>query len=468
MNKRAVLPLVDGVRIVVPDSVDLLTPYVLREQGDWFEDEIRFVRQALEPGQQAIDIGANYGVYALSIGKAVGPNGKVWAFEPASTTAEFLAASIAENGFSQVVLERSALSSATGFASLSLNFNPELNALRPGAAAADASERVPLVTLDERAAAYDWRDIDFVKIDAEGEELNILQGGARFFADLSPLVQYEIRGGSASQDDLTAAFADRGYRSYRLVPGVGLLVPFDTRAPADGYVLNLFCCKPDRAARLAARGLLVEPVPAMGAPVAAGIGAYGWQKTLATLPYGQVLAGLWQQQAAAGVGAEVIAPLAEHALARDPARPAAERLSALESAYSRLRALCAADSSRLRLVSLARVARDFGARKIAVQSLVEILDRVDKTRGVDVGEPFLAPGPRFDSLAPGPHISNWVVAGVLEELERLGAHSSYFLGDGSYDRLTSISQLGFGSDEMRRRKELVERRFGRGTALPGA
>lgn len=462
MNKRAVLPMVDGVCIVVPDSVDLLTPYVLREQGDWFEDEIRFVRKALEPGHQAIDIGANYGVYALSIAKAVGPNGKVWAFEPASTTAEFLAASIAENGFSQMVLERSALSSAAGFASLSLNLNPELNALRQGAVAADASERVPLVTLDERATALHWRDIDFVKIDAEGEELNILKGGARFFADLSPLVQYEIKGGSASPEDLVAAFSDRGYRSYRLVPGLGLLVPVDTGAAADKYALNLFCCKPDRAARLAARGLLVEPVPAMGTPAA--VEAYGWQTTLATLPYGQLLAGLWQQQAAAGVGAEVVAPLAEYALSRDPARPATERLSALGSAYSRLRALCAADSSRLRLVSLARVASDFGAREVAVQSLVEILDRVDKTRGVDVGEPFLAPGPRFDSLAPGPQIGIWVIAGMLEEIERLGDHSSYFMDDRSLDRLTSISQLGFGSDEMRRRKELVERRFGKGGA----
>ena len=49
--------MVDGVRVVVPDSLELITPYVLREQGDWFEDEIRFVRRAVEPGATALDIG---------------------------------------------------------------------------------------------------------------------------------------------------------------------------------------------------------------------------------------------------------------------------------------------------------------------------------------------------------------------------------------------------------------------------
>ncbi len=460
MNNRTIFSLVDGVRIVVPDSVHLLTPYVLREQGDWFEDEIRFVRRVLEPGQQAIDIGANYGVYTLAMGKAVGPNGKVWAFEPASTTADFLAASIAENDFRHVVLERSALSSAAGFSSLSLNDNAEMNALTHGAEAGNASERVVLVTLDERATAHNWRSMDFIKVDAEGEELNILRGGARFFADTSPLVQYEIMAGSALNLDLVEAFSERGFHSYRLVPGLGLLMPFDPKAPADPFLLNLFCCKPERAAYLAARGLLVESAPATGPVVEPAAGRYGWQATLVKLPYGQVLAGLWQQQMASGGDVDLTTALAEYALSRDTSRSPADRFCALESAFTRLRALCDTDSSRLRLLSLARVARDFGARMIAVAALDDTLDRFDRTQSVDIGEPFLAPGPRFDSLPPGPRIIEWVLAAVLEELEQLSAHSSYFTGNEARNRLENITQLGLGSEAMRRRKALLEQRFG--------
>src|SRR5512145_3343913 len=116
MHPTTTVTLVDGVRVVVPDTLDLITPYVLQEQQDWFEDEIRFLRRLLQPGQKVIDIGANYGVYTLSMAHVVGPEGRVWAFEPATNTARLLAEGIASNGFSQVILEPSALSNACGTA----------------------------------------------------------------------------------------------------------------------------------------------------------------------------------------------------------------------------------------------------------------------------------------------------------------------------------------------------------------
>ena len=59
------LTLVDGVKIVVPNSLNLITPYVLREQPDFFEDELKSVSKLIGPGQKVIDLGANYGVYTL-------------------------------------------------------------------------------------------------------------------------------------------------------------------------------------------------------------------------------------------------------------------------------------------------------------------------------------------------------------------------------------------------------------------
>src|SRR5579862_3336094 len=97
MVETTVLTLVDGVRIVVPNALDLITPYVLREQQDFFEDELRFVRELLQPGQTVVDIGANYGVYTLPMAQRVGPSGHVWAFEPASSTAQILTKGIAAN-----------------------------------------------------------------------------------------------------------------------------------------------------------------------------------------------------------------------------------------------------------------------------------------------------------------------------------------------------------------------------------
>ncbi len=44
MTPTVTLTLIDGVRVVVPDSLNLITPYVLLEQQDWFEAEFKFLR----------------------------------------------------------------------------------------------------------------------------------------------------------------------------------------------------------------------------------------------------------------------------------------------------------------------------------------------------------------------------------------------------------------------------------------
>ena len=108
-SKEFIAEIPVGVKVVLPDSLHLITPYVLKEQGDWFEDEIKFIRILLLQGQKCIDIGANYGTYTLSMAQVVGKMGGVWAFEPASETVGFLQKSIDLNFFSQVSLSQVAL-----------------------------------------------------------------------------------------------------------------------------------------------------------------------------------------------------------------------------------------------------------------------------------------------------------------------------------------------------------------------
>lgn len=462
MISTITLDMVDGVRVVVPDSLNLITPYVLLEQQDWFEDEIKFLRHLLQPGQKVIDVGANYGVYTLSMARTVGTAGCVWAFEPASGTAKLLAESIAVNGFPQIVLERSALSDTCGTAQLSLNENSELNALVHGGPPTGSSENVSLLTLDECLNRYGWRDIDFLKIDAEGEESNILKGGERFFAELSPLVQYEIKAGADLHLELVQDFAALGYDSYRLVPGQNLLVPFERGSSPDGYLLNVFSCKPDRAGQLAAAGFLVHRAALAATKIAdpgpIGTG-HGWRRTIAKLPYGERLACLWEQTMAAGNRGEVDSALALYALGRDSSLPSAERFAALEAGFKLFKTLCERQPSGLRLASLARVARDYGARSLAVSALQQLVNGIARHNRMDPTEPFLAPGERFDSVPPGDAIADWVLAGALEEHERLGLFSSFYAGPAARRRLEAILALGFGGAEMQRRLRLLQKRF---------
>jgi FkbM family methyltransferase len=227
---RQVLEMVDGCRVVVPDSIELVTPYVLRERGDWFEDEIRFVRRALEPGQRAIDIGANYGLFTLSMARSVGAGGHVWAFEPASATASFLEASLRENAVANVTLRRAGVSSRAGTAELSLNASPELNEIVRGGGSRGPTERIELCSLDELDAAGTWDRVDFLKIDADHRGRRVLPA--------APLPAHPGRGDGGHED---IARAGAGLPPPRL-PGVSPRArprnPGAVRPPGAGRCLH--------------------------------------------------------------------------------------------------------------------------------------------------------------------------------------------------------------------------------------
>ncbi|HET8730875.1 MAG TPA: FkbM family methyltransferase [Moraxellaceae bacterium] len=465
MTSPLTLTLVDGTRVVTPDNLNLITPYVLQEQEDWFEDEIKFLRRLLQPGQKIIDIGANYGVYTLSMARSVGAGGHVWCFEPASGTANYLAQGIAANGYRHVTLEKSALSSQPGTARLSLNDNAELNEIIRNGMSPGASEEVPLTTLDHCLEQFGWSDIDFVKIDAEGEEANILKGGNRFFTRLSPLVEYEVKAGTDWHLALVEQFSALGYRSYRLVPGLDLLVPFGRNEVPDGYLLNLFSCKEDCARRLAARGLLADPALEPGAgqvdlAALANQPNHQWQAHLASHQYSQLLLPHWVQTMQQASSAPVGIILAQHAIAHDATLPPIVRFAALKSALDKARTLISTEAGFLRLSTFARLALEFGARSQALQALKFLADTITQQGSLNPAEPFLTPDPAFERISPGANLGNWVLAAVVTEIERKSAFSSFFTGPDAKPRLETLEGLQFAIPEIQRRLALVRRRFG--------
>ncbi len=212
----------DGhANINVPDSLNLMTRFVLEEQGDWFEDELPFLRLFLKPGMQVIDIGANVGCYALSMAAAVSNNteanqGQVWAFEPCEDTFELLKSSRELNNFSHLHLIQAGLSKQAGQATLYRSHNSELNSLHAKENRSYQQETIELKTLDQCLDTFKWHKLDFIKLDAEGEECNILLGGKRTFQALSPLVMFELKHGNQVHHDLINDFQAIAYNCYTL------------------------------------------------------------------------------------------------------------------------------------------------------------------------------------------------------------------------------------------------------------
>lgn len=77
------------------------------------------------------------------------------------------------------------------------------------------SEEIQVLSLDQAVSDYGMIDIDFLKLDAEGEELRIIKGAKSFWNDESPLIMFEFKHNDKVNTDLLGAFAALGFKMYR-------------------------------------------------------------------------------------------------------------------------------------------------------------------------------------------------------------------------------------------------------------
>lgn len=346
--------LAGGPRVVLPDDMETMTTYVVEEQGDWFEVELPFVRALLSPGDRVVDIGANFGVYALSMAARVGSAGHVLAFEPTSATAALLRRSIELNGFSWLRLEQAALADAEGEAELSIGASPELNQLGSGSG---KSERVKVTTL----ARYEdeLRGVRFLKLDAEGAEQRILEASGPILEREDPLIMFELRHGKNVNTDLIGAFERRGFWIYSLVRGLSALARFDPWS-IDRYLLNLFAAKPTMADKLAAEGFLVRGA-ARGVTLDRSFAQEYWSRA---------------SHRALVRGRDVPASIAWYAMAKG--HPDLEvRSFALGRALDAARGDVEKRPTLPRRLTLLRVAFEAGARAVAVDQAASALRELD-------------------------------------------------------------------------------------------
>jgi FkbM family methyltransferase len=442
-----------GAKICVPDAIDLITPYVLLEQEDWFEPEIHFVRRFLRPGMQAVDVGANFGVYSMAMAMAVGTQGRVWAIEPTPATADFLQATIDANHAVQVRLDRVAVSDRAGTVQFRTAQSPELNAIVQSGAPEGDLITVASRTLDQLAAEHDWRDVAMLKLDVEGHELQALVGGSAFFRSASPLVMFEIKVSDRFDLGLLEPFRTMGYLFFRFVPGPAVLVPFQPDEPIDQHQLNLFACKPDRALNLAQSGLLALST-ASGAEAHKG----AWMEYVEHAPYARSLGRRWLSRAglfAAPGFKEYLTGLALFAQSRDATFDATSRFAMLRRAAACVSEAAERKDTLSRLLTAARLAWELGQQTAAVELLGRAGGRIAAESAALVHEPFLSPSPRYEHKAMDAPADDWVSCAVAEQFEKLSAYSSRFKGTQSLMMLESIARVPYRSPEMERRRQLI-------------
>ena len=165
--------------------------------GYWEYWVTQFMIEVVRPGFRVVDIGANFGYYTNLLSDLVGPEGHCFAIEPNPYTVAKLRKTVSVNGFvSRCKIIDKALGKAQCarvplYASMSEPKNSCV--VSPGYVTTSADDKIVEVegTTVDIICTKEPR-IDFVKIDAEGSEFNILFGMEAVLKKFKPKVLLEF------------------------------------------------------------------------------------------------------------------------------------------------------------------------------------------------------------------------------------------------------------------------------------
>jgi len=121
-------------------------------------------------GDVVFDIGAYVGDTALWFSKAVGPQGKVYAFEPEPSNFNKLKANLERNKVTNVIPLQLAVSETEGEMQVSSAAGSSV------ITQAGTGLSVKVTTIDKFVEANKLPRVDFIKMDVEGHELKVLEG----------------------------------------------------------------------------------------------------------------------------------------------------------------------------------------------------------------------------------------------------------------------------------------------------
>jgi FkbM family methyltransferase len=220
-----------------------------------YEPETVATFEALvQPGMTVADIGANLGHHTLILAALVGVTGSVHAFEPHPETFQELVTNIRLNGYGHVHCSDMALSSKAGGATLHLAADAAMHSLGPTKYYGEQKVAVETETLDGYVQRHSLSRLDVVKIDVEGAERLVIEGGAATFEAFRPILIVELSEHSSafgySDADL---FADLKSLNYSLfMAGTPPFEPLDDVVDVEFY--NVVAVPPAQLDRLVKEG----------------------------------------------------------------------------------------------------------------------------------------------------------------------------------------------------------------------
>jgi FkbM family methyltransferase len=203
-------------------SFDRFVSLWLHKLGLLGTEEIKILVHLIHKGMTVVDAGANQGLYTLLIADLVRP-GRVWAFEPEPRLYRQLVSNVEDNAADNVTCYQVALSDAAGSLALArggLNWGD--NRIVAGHENDRDGIQVKAATLDEMLPN---EKIDFVKIDVQGWEAQVLAGARQTLQRNPDLIlifefwPYGLAKAGTNPDTLLDYLQQSGFGLWRLRGG---------------------------------------------------------------------------------------------------------------------------------------------------------------------------------------------------------------------------------------------------------
>ncbi|MBN2630856.1 MAG: FkbM family methyltransferase [Rhodobacteraceae bacterium] len=186
------------VALCLPEAVEDYTQKSILKNRSFHRTKLLAAVQSMGligPETTVCDIGANIGNDAVCFGRVLGAR-RIVAFEPLPLTHATLRRNLDLNGLGAAHAYNCMLGEVSGRGRV-VRFNPRNLAATSFAPSDDGP--IPMVALDDLIDAEEFQGLGFVKLDAEGDEIAILRGGAKVLATLRPALWLTLREGALAQ-----------------------------------------------------------------------------------------------------------------------------------------------------------------------------------------------------------------------------------------------------------------------------
>jgi FkbM family methyltransferase len=168
-----------------PARLELAARYNYNRIAGKLEREMRIIGSLTARRRRSVDVGANVGLYTYCLAKLFE---RVESFEPIPQCARVIASSRLKN----VRLHTCALSNRAGDALLHIPVEEGPHATGLASLSRKFSNAVDVPVALRTLDSFGFRELDLIKIDVEGHELEVLQGARETIARERPALLVEV------------------------------------------------------------------------------------------------------------------------------------------------------------------------------------------------------------------------------------------------------------------------------------